>query len=116
MQNVKTENIRNVLLLSHTGTGKTSLAEAMLFNAKAITRTGKVEDGNTVTECPDGYTLVQTASGPMCQKSVTSTRQRAGASTRAYTGLAGNVGRRGPGQRRKTVTSTRRVRPTIRSA
>jgi len=50
MQNFKTGNIRNVLLLSHTGTGKTSLAEAMLFDAKAITRTGKVEDGNTVTD------------------------------------------------------------------
>jgi hypothetical protein len=73
------------------------------------------DDGNTVTECPEGYELVQTADGPMCQKSVSSTRQRAGASTRAYTGLSGNVGRRGPGQRRKTTTSTERVRPTIRS-
>lgn len=50
MQNFKTENIRNVLLLSHTGSGKTSLAEAMLFNSKAITRIGKVEDGNTVSD------------------------------------------------------------------
>jgi hypothetical protein len=74
------------------------------------------DDGNTVTECPEGYEMVETPDGPMCQKSVSSTRQRAGASTRAYTGLAGNVGRRGPGQKRKTTTSTQRVRPTIRSA
>jgi hypothetical protein len=74
------------------------------------------DDGNTITECPEGYEMVQTADGPMCQKSVSSTRQRAGASTRAYTGLSGNVGRRGPGQKRKTTTSTQRVRPTIRSA
>jgi len=74
------------------------------------------DDGNTITECPEGYELVQTADGPMCQKSVSSTRQRAGASTRAYTGLSGNVGRRGPGQKRKTTTTTQRVRPTIRSA
>ena len=74
------------------------------------------DDGNTITECPEGYVMVETADGPMCQKSVTSTRQRAGASTRAYTGLSGNVGRRGPGQRRKTTTTTQRVRPTIRSA
>ena len=74
------------------------------------------DDGNTVTECPEGYVMVQTADGPMCQKTTTDTRQRAGASTRAYTGLSGNVGRRGPGQKRKTTTSTQRVRPTIRSA
>ena len=73
-------------------------------------------DGNTITECPEGYKMVQTASGPMCQKTVSSARQRAGAGTRAYTGLAGNIGRASPGQRRKTVTSTRQVRPTIRSA
>ena len=34
MQNFKTENIRNVLLLSHTGTGKTSLALHILANAQ----------------------------------------------------------------------------------
>ena len=50
MQDFRTENIRNVLLLSHTGAGKTSLAEAMLFNAKVITRLGKVDEGNTVAD------------------------------------------------------------------
>ena len=74
------------------------------------------ENGETITECPEGYTMVEGPDGPMCQKSVTATRQRAGASTRAYTGLAGNRGRTGPGQRRKTTTTTKRVRPTVRSA
>ena len=74
------------------------------------------ENGETITECPEGYTMVEGPDGPMCQKSVTATRQRAGAGTRAYTGLAGNIGRVGPGQRRKTTTSTERVRPTVRSA
>lgn len=50
MQEYRAEDIRNVILLSHTGAGKTSLAEAMLFDAKAITRLGKVDDGNTVTD------------------------------------------------------------------
>ncbi|MFO8101688.1 MAG: elongation factor G [Dehalococcoidia bacterium] len=50
MQDFKTEDIRNVILLSHTGAGKTQLAEAMLYNAKVITRLGKVEEGNTVTD------------------------------------------------------------------
>ncbi len=74
------------------------------------------ENGETITECPEGYTMVEGPDGPMCQKSVTATRQRAGAGTRAYTGLAGNIGRTGLGQRRKTTTSTERVRPTVRSA
>lgn len=42
--------IRNVALISHGGAGKTSLAEAMLFDSGAITRMGSTEEGNTVTD------------------------------------------------------------------
>ncbi len=42
--------IRNVALLSHAGAGKTSLAEAFLFNTKAVNRLGNVQDGNTVSD------------------------------------------------------------------
>ena len=42
--------IRNVLLVGHAGAGKTTLLEAMLFTAGSITRMGKVEDGNTVSD------------------------------------------------------------------
>ena len=45
-----TEKIRNIVFLGHSGCGKTSLAEAMLFNCGAINRMGKVEDGNTVSD------------------------------------------------------------------
>ncbi|RME73595.1 MAG: elongation factor G [Chloroflexi bacterium] len=45
-----TEKIRNIVLLGHNGSGKTSLAEAMLFNTGATTRLGRVEDGNTVSD------------------------------------------------------------------
>lgn len=43
-------HIRNVVLASHHGTGKTSLAEALLFRAKATNRHGRVEDGTTTLD------------------------------------------------------------------
>ena len=42
--------LRNVALLSHSGAGKTSLGEALLFQTKTITRMGRVDDGNTVSD------------------------------------------------------------------
>jgi elongation factor G len=50
MPKIDASNLRNVALLSHSGAGKTSLSEALLFNVKAINRIGKVEDGNTVSD------------------------------------------------------------------
>ena len=44
------ENIRNVALVGHSGSGKTQLAAAMLFDAGMINRLGKVDEGNTVTD------------------------------------------------------------------
>jgi len=45
-----TGQIRNVGLFSHVGAGKTSLVEAMLYDAGAITRLGTVDGGNTVSD------------------------------------------------------------------
>jgi elongation factor G len=44
------DRIRNIGLFGHGGAGKTSLAEAMLFDSKTTTRLGRVEEGNTVTD------------------------------------------------------------------
>lgn len=50
MNNYPVNKIRNIAFMGHGGTGKTSLVEAMLFNAKVINRMGKPQDGNTVTD------------------------------------------------------------------
>ena len=50
MPNIDAGQLRNVALLSHSGAGKTSLCETLLFNTKAVTRIGRVEDGNTVSD------------------------------------------------------------------
>lgn len=50
MPNVPTERIRNIVLLSHSGAGKTILAEAMLHAAKVTNRLGRVEDGTTASD------------------------------------------------------------------
>ena len=44
------KDLRNVALLGHSGSGKTSLAEAALFTTKATTRMGTITDGNTVSD------------------------------------------------------------------
>ena len=51
MSTFNTKAIRNVCLLGHSGDGKTSIAEAMLFVAGCSDRFGKVPDGNTVCDC-----------------------------------------------------------------
>ena len=50
MDQFTTQQIRNVVLLAHSGAGKTSLAEAMLHATQAINRPGRVEDGNTASD------------------------------------------------------------------
>jgi elongation factor G len=45
-----TNGIRNIALVGHGGTGKTSLAEVMIYNTGALKRLGKVDDGNTVAD------------------------------------------------------------------
>lgn len=50
MKSYTANEVRDIVILGHSGCGKTTLAEAALFCSGAITRMGKVSDGNTVSD------------------------------------------------------------------
>ena len=54
-----TKNIRNVVLLGHSGSGKTTFAETMLFEAKATNRLGSIGDNSTISD----YTNIEQERG-----------------------------------------------------
>ncbi|NSB22553.1 translation elongation factor EF-G [Clostridium beijerinckii] len=50
MKDYSIKNLRNVGLMGHNGTGKTSLAESLLYYSKITDRLGNIEDGTTVLD------------------------------------------------------------------
>ena len=69
MEKVYTKSIRNVALLGHSGGGKTSLAESMLYISRLTDRLGSITDGNTICdydpeEIKRGYSI-SAASAPL---------------------------------------------------
>ena len=81
------EKIRNVAFVGHRGSGKTSLAEALLFQAGAVTRLGSVADGTTVSDHDEdekrrtmsisGVAVARRARGPQAQHLRRAGRSRA---------------------------------------
>ena len=66
MPSVTTDKLRNVVLLSHGGAGKTILSEAMLNLSGVTTRIGTIEDGTTVSD----YEPEETRRGTSAQTSI----------------------------------------------
>jgi elongation factor G len=50
LKEYQTEEIRNLVLMGHGSSGKTSLSEAMLYSAGATTRLGRIDDGTTISD------------------------------------------------------------------
>ncbi len=53
MASYTTEQLRNIVLVGHGSSGKTTLAESLLFNTGVLSRRGRVEDGTTVADWDD---------------------------------------------------------------
>ena len=53
MKEYTTDSIRNIVLASHSSSGKTMMVEAFLYHTGAITRLGKIEDGTTTSDFDD---------------------------------------------------------------
>ncbi len=58
---ISAKNIRNIAVVGHSGEGKTTLCEAMLYNAGAIERMGKIENGTTVCDFDEQETARKTS-------------------------------------------------------
>src|SRR5271167_744339 len=53
MAKYQVKDIRNIALVGHGAAGKTSLADALLFQGKAVDRHGSVDDGSSISDFDD---------------------------------------------------------------
>ena len=110
MDKINTKSIRNVCLMGHGGSGKTSLCEAMLYLAKATDRLGRTPEGNTVSdydaeEIKRGFSL-STSIDPLMWKDIKINI----IDTPGYLDFAGEVARGHPRRGQRAYRGRRTLR------
>ncbi len=91
MANFEAKNIRNIILLGHSGSGKTSLAEALLYTAGAIPKMGKVPDGTTVSDYNEDEKEKKHSAGSSLMSFIYNSRKINVLDVPGYTDFAGEM-------------------------
>ena len=102
MKTYPAEQIHNVVLISHGGAGKTTLIEALLYMSGAITRLGRVEEGNTTSDF-DPDEIKRQVDQPLARADRVEGDKLNVLDTPGYADFFGEVVRRGTGGRRGVV-------------
>jgi elongation factor G len=91
MATFEAKDIRNILLLGHSGCGKTSVAEAVLFSGGAILKMGSVNEGNTVSDYNEDEKERKCSIGSSLMSFVTAAKKVNMIDTPGYTDFVGEM-------------------------
>lgn len=91
MANFEAKDIRNIILLGHSGCGKTSVAEAILYNAGTIPKMGSVEEGTTVSDYNEDEKERKSSLGSSLMSFVSSSTKVNMIDTPGYTDFVGEI-------------------------
>ncbi|MDD5495823.1 MAG: elongation factor G [Candidatus Omnitrophica bacterium] len=91
MANFEPKDIRNIIFLGHSGCGKTSLVEAILHGAGAISKMGTIEDGTTVSDYNEDEKAKKSSIGSSLMSFTYNSRKINIIDTPGYTDLVGEI-------------------------